>query len=90
LSAHFQKPTILGPRSSGAQEHYVPPAPLSFQMPGGAAETEAAAAKRKNLPDWLRAEIEKRQLKAAGEAMIRKSSSLVSIPCITYVLAAAA
>ena len=61
--AQYQKPTILGPKAGGGG--YEPAAgPLSFQFqPGPDAE---AAARRKNLPDWLRAEIEKRQLKAAG------------------------
>ena len=61
--AQYQKPTIVGPKAGGGA--YEPAAgPLSFQFqPGPDAE---AAARRKNLPDWLRAEIEKRQLKAAG------------------------
>jgi hypothetical protein len=61
--ARYQKPTILGPKAGGGA--YEPAAgPLSFHFqPGGDAD---AANKRKNLPDWLRAEIEKRQLKAAG------------------------
>lgn len=63
----FQKPTIVGPRSSAAGDVYAPPpdgGALSFQFQP-MAEADAAA-RRKNLPDWLRAEIEKRQLKAAG------------------------
>ncbi len=36
--------------------------PLSFSLPGGGAD-----ASKKNLPDWLKAEIEKSQQKKAAE-----------------------
>jgi hypothetical protein len=70
--AHYQKPTIVGPKAGGGA--YEPAAgPLSFQFqPGPDAE---AAARRKNLPDWLRSEIEKRQLKAAGEEGLAQLST---------------
>lgn len=83
VDAQYQKPTIVGPKAGGGA--YEPAAgPLSFQFqPGPDAE---AAARRKNLPDWLRAEIEKRQIKAAGEEGLAQLTTYITcMPACTLV-----